>query len=86
VSVHVDNDASDFFTVIEVGAADRIGLLFDITRTLFELQLDVHVAKVATYGGRVVDAFYVRDVLGRRVEDAEHITEVHAALRARLTE
>jgi hypothetical protein len=34
----------------------------------------------------VVDAFYVRDVLGRRVEDAEHITEVHAALRARLTE
>jgi [protein-PII] uridylyltransferase len=86
VSVNVDNGASDFFSVIEVGAADRIGLLFDITRTLFELQLDVHVAKVATYGGRVVDAFYVRDVLGRRVEDAEHIAEVHAALRARLAE
>jgi [protein-PII] uridylyltransferase len=86
VSVHVDNEASDFFTVIEVGAADRVGLLFDITRTLFELQLDVHVAKVATYGGRVVDAFYVRDVLGRRVEDAEHIAEVYAALRARISD
>ena len=86
VSVNVDNAASDFFTVIEVGAADRIGLLFDVTRTLFELQLDVHVAKVATYGSRVVDAFYVRDVVGRKVQDAEHIAEVHAALRARLSE
>ena len=86
VSVNTDNAASDFYTVIEVGAADRVGLLFDITRTLFELQLDVHVAKVSTYGGRVVDAFYVRDVVGRKVEDAEHVAEVHAALRARLTE
>ena len=86
VSVAVDNAASDFFTVIEVGAADRLGLLFDVTRTLFELQMDVHVAKVATYGGRVVDAFYVRDVLGRKVEDLEHISEIQAALRARLAE
>ena len=62
--VEVDNDASDFFTVIEVGAPDRLGLLFDITRTFAELQLDVHLAKVATFGGRVVDAFYVRDDLG----------------------
>jgi [protein-PII] uridylyltransferase len=84
VRVVVDNDASDFFTVIEVGAPDRIGLLFDITRTFAELQLDVHLAKVATYGGRVVDAFYVRDELGRRLEDAERIAGLELALRARL--
>ncbi len=80
----VDNDVSDFFTVIEVGAPDRIGLLFDITRTLAELQLDVHLAKVATYGGRVVDAFYVRDELGRKVDDPERIAELERALRARV--
>ena len=85
VEVTVENDASDFFTVIEVGAPDRIGLLFDITRTLAELQLDVQLAKVATYGGRVVDAFYVRDVLGRKVDDPEHVEEVKRALIARLT-
>jgi [protein-PII] uridylyltransferase len=84
VQVSVDNDASDFFTVIEVGAPDRIGLLFDITRTLAELQLDVHLAKVATFGPRVVDAFYVRDELGRKVDDAERIEELERALRARL--
>jgi [protein-PII] uridylyltransferase len=86
VTVMVDNGASDFFTVIEVGAPDRIGLLFDITRTLADLQLDVHLAKVATYGDRVIDAFYVRDVLGRKIEDDEHVREVERAIRARLSE
>lgn len=84
VRVSVDNGASDFFTVIEVGAPDRIGLLFDVTSTLAELQLDVHFAKVATYGARVVDAFYVRDDLGRKVDDAERIAELELALRSRL--
>jgi [protein-PII] uridylyltransferase len=84
VRVSVDNAASDFFTVIEVGAPDRIGLLFDVTRTFVELGLDVHLAKVATYGERVVDAFYVRDDLGRKLEDEERAEELERALRARL--
>jgi len=86
VKVTVDNGASDFYTVIEVGAADRIGLLFDVTRTFADLDLDVHVAKVATYGDRVVDAFYVRDVLGRKVEDPEAIAEIESAVKARLSQ
>jgi [protein-PII] uridylyltransferase len=86
VRVSVDNGASDFFTVIEVEAPDRIGLLFDVTRTLAELRLDVHLAKVATYGGRVVDTFYVRDELGRKVEDDERIAELERALRSRLAD
>ncbi|HKE53798.1 MAG TPA: hypothetical protein VKC55_03415, partial [Actinomycetota bacterium] len=77
-------DASDFFTVVEVGAPDRLGLLFDVTLALAGLQLDVHIAKVATYGVRVVDAFYVRDVLGRRVEDPDRIAEIEQALRSSL--
>jgi [protein-PII] uridylyltransferase len=84
VTVSLDNDASDFFTVIEIGAADRIGLLYDITRTLAESGLDVHVAKVATYTGRVVDTFYVRDRLGRKVTDPAQADDVEGLLRARL--
>ena len=73
VTVRVDQEASDFFTVIEVGAPDRIGLLYDITRTLADLHLDVHLAKVATYTDRVIDAFYVRDELGRKVQDPAQV-------------
>ena len=84
VRLSVDNEASDVFTVIEIGAADRIGLLFDITRTFAELQIDVHLAKVATYGGRVIDAFYVRDRQGRKLVEAVQISQLERALRARL--
>jgi [protein-PII] uridylyltransferase len=84
LSVRVDNESSDFFTVIDVGGPDRIGLLYDITRALADLKLDVHVAKVATYDGRVVDAFYVRDTLGRKVVGPDQIDEIGFALRDRL--
>ena len=84
VTVSVDNEASDFFTVIEVGAADRIGLLYDMTRTLAELDLDVHLAKVATFTDRVIDAFYVRDGQGRKIEAAEAIGLIETTLLARL--
>lgn len=84
VTVHVDEEASDFSTVIEVGAPDRLGLLYDITRTFAELGLDVHLAKVATYEGRVVDSFYVRDAVGGKVTDAVTEGDIDRALRARL--
>jgi [protein-PII] uridylyltransferase len=82
ITVAVDNAASDFSTVIEVGAPDRLGLLYDITRTFAALGLDVHLAKVATYEGRVVDSFYVRDPLGPKLGD--DLEELERALRDRL--
>jgi len=81
VTVKVDNDASDFYTVVEVGAPDRIGLLFDITQTLADLELDVHVAKVATYTGRVIDAFYVRHVDGTKVKEPDQVAKIESAFR-----
>jgi [protein-PII] uridylyltransferase len=84
VTVRVDNDASDFSTVIEIGAPDRIGLLHDMTLAFAELAVDVHVAKAATFDGRVVDAFYVRDALGRKIVDDERLSEIEVAVRERL--
>jgi len=83
--VRMLNDESAFSTVIEVETADRIGLLFDLARALEELDLDVHLARVATYGDRVVDAFYVRDVLGGKV-DPGRAREIERGILARLEE
>jgi [protein-PII] uridylyltransferase len=82
VTVILDNTTSDFATVVEVGASDRLGLLYDITRTFAELGLDVHLAKVATYEGRVVDSFYIRDGMGRKLADDPG--PIDRALRLRL--
>jgi [protein-PII] uridylyltransferase len=84
VTVRVDDDASDFSTVLEIGAPDRMGLLYDITDVLSRSGIDVHLAKVATFDGRVVDAFYVRDELGRKLGDPDRIAALDAALQDRL--
>ena len=67
-AVSIDDAGSDFFTVVEVHAADRLGLLFDLAGAFAAEGLDVHLAKVATYGPRVVDVFYVTDADGAKLE------------------
>jgi [protein-PII] uridylyltransferase len=51
---------------------------------LHGLQLDVHLAVVATYGVRVVDAFYVRDLIGEKVVEPDRISQIEAAIKDRL--
>lgn len=82
--VRVDNEASDFFTVIEVFADDRVGLLYEVTRELTALGLDIRIARISTKADQVADIFYVRDAEGRRVEGAEEIEAIRGALRRRL--
>src|SRR5262249_24166253 len=55
--VGFDNTTSDRHTIVNAFAYDRVGLLYAVTRTLFELNLSVHVAKIATYLDQVVDVF-----------------------------
>jgi [protein-PII] uridylyltransferase len=70
VQVTIDNAASEFFSVVEVRAADRVGLLFRIARALYEVGLDIHHAKVATYPEGALDVFYVWDLSGKKIDEA----------------
>ncbi|HVF74855.1 MAG TPA: [protein-PII] uridylyltransferase [Acidimicrobiales bacterium] len=83
--VLIDNDATSAATVVEVRAPDDVGVLYRITRALADADLDVRRAKVSTLGHEVVDAFYVVDREGRKVEDQEHLAEVERAILDALT-
>jgi [protein-PII] uridylyltransferase len=83
--VVVDNTSSDFFTLIEVFASDRIGLLYLITRTLFDLHLDIRIAKIGIKGDQIADVFYVRDLDGQKIEDEQQVNEIKKALHYRLS-
>ena len=74
--VTVDNAASARFSVVEVRAADSVGLLHRITTSLFGEGLDVVAARVSTLGDEVVDAFYVRDSSGGKVTEPERIRRI----------
>lgn len=78
--VIVDNTSSDFFTLIEVFADDRVGLLYIITRCLFDLRLDIRIAMIATKADQAADVFYVSDLEGQKVEDERQVMEIRNAL------
>jgi len=63
------DDASESATVVEVRAHDAVGLLYRLTSALAEAGLDVQSARMSTLGAEVVDAFYVVDAQGQKVED-----------------
>ncbi|HEY1962295.1 MAG TPA: [protein-PII] uridylyltransferase [Rhizomicrobium sp.] len=82
--VRFDNSASAVATIVEVEAADRPGLLYDITRALFESGLSISSAMVATYGEKAVDVFYVRDAYGHKVTHKDRLKSIEGYLLARL--
>jgi [protein-PII] uridylyltransferase len=86
VRVSADNAASDEYTVVEVHARDRLGLLYAIARAMSELQLDIHLAKLATRGPEAIDVFYVRNLYGQKVTDPDHLKEMERALLFELEE
>lgn len=63
----IDNTVSDSHTVIEVQTQDRLGLLYKLTRLLYEQGLDVALAKISTEANRAIDVFYVTDAWGHKI-------------------
>ncbi|HEX3862073.1 MAG TPA: [protein-PII] uridylyltransferase [Stellaceae bacterium] len=80
--VLIDNQASRSHTVVEVNGRDRPGLLWELTRELTRLSLQVSSAKISTYGEKVVDVFYVKNLFGHKVEHPQKLAEIRSTLEA----
>ena len=78
--VVIDNMASEQFTIIEVFANDRPGLLYDITRTLADFELNIHRARISSDGDQVVDVFYTLDSFATKINSPSFQEEVSQAL------
>lgn len=78
--VKIDNRDSDFYTLVEIRATDRPGLLFAVTSALAKLELGVHVAIVDTRKGQVIDVFYVQDAGGQKVVEKEKLSAIEATV------
>jgi [protein-PII] uridylyltransferase len=65
--VVINNTLSDTFTVIEVSGLDRPGLLYELTSTMSDLNLDITSAHITTYGEKAVDVFYVTDLTAKKI-------------------
>lgn len=82
--VVIDNSLSNDLSVIEVRGLDRPGLLYYLTKTIGDLNLDISSAHIATYGEKAVDVFYVTDLLGGKIIDENRQQLICTALEAAL--
>jgi [protein-PII] uridylyltransferase len=78
--VIIDNSASNTNTVIEVNGRDRPGFLYDVTTALTDLNLQISTAKIATFGTRAVDVFYVKDLFGLKVTHEDRMGTIRERL------
>lgn len=78
--VKIDNIVSPNYTVIETDTFDRTGLLFKISKWLFEKSYTIQLAKVTTHVGNVIDIFYITDLDGCKIQDNQRLKEIERGL------
>jgi [protein-PII] uridylyltransferase len=81
-NVTINNQWSHRYSTVEVTGLDRTGLLYELTATLSKLNLNIASAHVATFGERVVDTFYVTDLMGAQITSPTRQAAIKRALIA----
>ncbi|MDX1649806.1 MAG: HD domain-containing protein, partial [Myxococcota bacterium] len=81
-SVDVRNDVSDFYTVVDVTTNDRLGLLYDLTHTIAEHDLEIYISKATTVLDQVADTFYVKTAERARLTEPDAIAALRRDLEA----
>ena len=78
--VSITNDESDFYTIVDVSANDRLGLLHDLTRVIADNGCEIYISKAALILDQVADTFYLKDAEGKKLKDAGLIERIRKQL------
>ena len=71
VNVRANNIESDFYTIVDVAANDRLGLLHDLTRVIANHDCEIYISKASTSLDQVTDTFYLKDRNGNKLRDED---------------
>ena len=78
--VLIDNLSSKTHTLIEINSKDKIGLLHTLASELFLMGLHISTARISTYGVRVVDVFYIKNMTGGKITEKDKIDVIKSKL------
>jgi [protein-PII] uridylyltransferase len=81
--VKINNQDSDFYTIVEVIGEDRLGILYEVTQALTDHGCDIHFARISTLGNRIVDVFYIQDEWGEKIVERQKIEHLKQTLLRR---
>jgi [protein-PII] uridylyltransferase len=83
--IHIDNESSRRYTILEIVAENAMGLLFRVSRAMSESGCDVDLVLIATEGRRAIDVFHLtrnRDKLAPAAQ-AEVLANLQRVLEGR---
>ncbi|HEY5506029.1 MAG TPA: hypothetical protein VIK83_00905, partial [Coriobacteriia bacterium] len=76
-------EGGDYANVVEVRAADRVGLLYDLAGAFVETGLLIRWARALTKDGVARDVFHVTDAWGEPVDDPGVLGHLSMRIRER---
>ena len=80
-AVYFNTRASNRFTIVEVNALDRPGLVHALADAMYQSGAVIRSAHIATYGERAVDVFYLTDAGGRKITGDAAMGALGSALK-----
>jgi len=72
-SIQIETDEQDQRTILNITAYDRPGLLSRIAVALSQCEVQIQNARIATYGERAEDIFFISDAQNQPVKDEKQI-------------
>lgn len=76
----IDNISSDFFTIIDVRAQKRIGLVHDISKKISEFGYNIHRAFLSRSSDLFSLVYYIVDTGGEKITDEGRKKEIFGAI------
>ena len=84
--IKIDNQSSKHFTLIDIVAKNYPGILYQITRELTSRSLEINYARISSFGPRIADIYYVRDLNGNKLTSKNNVDNLINSLIAILVE
>lgn len=75
-----DNEISGQYTILDIFADDRLGLLYNILGIFKKLGLNLIKAKISTDVDKAVDSFYLTDLNGAKITDEQKLESIRREL------
>jgi [protein-PII] uridylyltransferase len=80
IELFFENGYSGTFTILEITAPDRVGLLHTLCRTLANEGITIASAHIGTYGEKAVDVFYLKDRFGMKLVHPGKLKELQGRI------
>lgn len=80
--VKVDNEVTDFFTVVEIHSPSGVGVAYTLAKQIFSLGLDIRFARVNSDQELFRGVFYVMDACRQKVHEPDRLAEIRERLMA----